>query len=73
MPETDKFIGVTFAGCRITAKIGHGGMGSVYTARQESLNKIVAVKLLAPELASDERNIEFFLREVKSPESPLKK
>ena len=66
MPETDKFIGVTFAGCRITAKIGHGGMGSVYTARQESLNKIVAVKLLAPELASDERNIEFFLREARA-------
>jgi len=66
MPETDKLIGTAFAGCRILAKIGQGGMGSVYTARQDSSNKIVAVKILSAELAREERNIEFFLREARS-------
>ncbi len=66
MPETDSLIGTAFAGCRILAKIGQGGMGSVYTARQDATNKIVAVKILSAELARDERNIEFFLREARS-------
>ena len=66
MTEPDKFTGTVFAGCRITAKIGQGGMGSVYTARHEALDKTVAVKLLSPELARSERNIEFFLREARS-------
>ncbi|MEI7482664.1 MAG: serine/threonine-protein kinase [Elusimicrobiota bacterium] len=66
MPETDKLIGTAFAGCRILAKIGQGGMGSVYTARQDAINKMVAVKILSAELAREERNIEFFLREARS-------
>ena len=66
MSETDNFTGTAFAGCRIIEKIGQGGMGSVYKARQESLDKTVAVKLLSPELAREERNIEFFLREARS-------
>ncbi|MFA6433541.1 MAG: serine/threonine-protein kinase [Elusimicrobiales bacterium] len=66
MAETDNFIGTTFAGCRITAKIGQGGMGAVYTAHHAALDITVAVKLLSPELARERRNIEFFLREARS-------
>ncbi len=58
--------GTVFAGCKIISKLGQGGMGSVYKAHQESLDKFVCVKLLSPELARDQRNIEFFLREARS-------
>jgi len=41
-------------------------MGSVYKAHQAALDKFVCVKLLAPELAREQRNIDFFLREARS-------
>ncbi len=66
MDTEPNLAGTTFAGCRITEKIGQGGMGSVYKARQESLDKFVCVKLLSQELARDRRNVEFLMREARS-------
>ena len=67
MTEAEKdFTGTVFAGCKIICKLGQGGMGTVYKAHQENLDKFVCVKLLAPELAREQRNIEFFLREARS-------
>jgi serine/threonine protein kinase len=55
--------GTTVAGYRIEALIGRGGMGAVYRADEEGLGRKVALKVIAPELAQDERFRERFLRE----------
>ena len=55
--------GTTVAGYRVEALIGRGGMGAVYRAAEEGLGRKVALKVIAPELAQDERFRERFLRE----------
>jgi serine/threonine protein kinase/WD40 repeat protein len=59
----DPRIGTELAGYRIEALLGRGGMGVVYLAEQLRLKRRVALKLLAPELADDDRFRERFLRE----------
>jgi DNA-binding NarL/FixJ family response regulator len=46
-------IGSTFAGHRVDAVAGHGGMGVVYRATDLALDRPVALKLIAPSLAED--------------------
>ena len=50
----------------VLGKIGKGGMGSVYKAVQPSLNRIVAIKVLADEFGDDETSLERFKREAKA-------
>jgi serine/threonine protein kinase len=44
-------IGKILGNYRVLKKIGEGGMGSVYLARDLSLEREVAIKIIAPELA----------------------
>jgi len=55
--------GEDFAGCRIEAVAGRGGMGVVYRATELSLGRPVALKLLAPNRAGDSEFRERFQRE----------
>jgi ABC-type branched-subunit amino acid transport system substrate-binding protein/DNA-binding beta-propeller fold protein YncE len=55
--------GSTFAGYRVESLVGRGGMGVVYLATDLSLERPVALKLIAPELARDERFRARFLKE----------
>jgi serine/threonine protein kinase len=55
--------GTQVAGYRIEGVLGHGGMGIVYSARQLALERLVALKILAPQLSLDESFRQRFRRE----------
>jgi YVTN family beta-propeller protein len=55
--------GDVFAGHRVTGVAGRGGMGVVYRAVQLDLDRAVALKLIAPQLAEDPSFRERFVRE----------
>jgi hypothetical protein len=61
----DAFIGSVVGGHRIMRLIGRGGMGLVFEAVDESLDRTVAVKLVAPELAKEPGFRERFISESK--------
>ena len=57
--------GTNFAGYRIESLVGRGGMGVVYRATDLSLERPVALKLIAPELTQDDHFRSRFLREAR--------
>jgi len=58
-------IGRTLGHYRIVDKIGEGGMGEVYRARDERLDREVAIKVLPEEVAGDPDRLARFEREAK--------
>ncbi len=61
----DEFIGKTVGGYEIEAKLGQGGMATVYRARQTSMNRTVALKVLPRHFMKDDTYLQRFEREVK--------
>jgi hypothetical protein len=47
-------------------RLGQGGMGEVFLAKQESLDRNVAIKLLPPEFAKDKTYVQSFMKEARS-------
>jgi serine/threonine protein kinase len=58
--------GASLGPYRIEAKLGAGGMGEVYRALDSRLHRLVAIKVLAPDLSSDPAALERFTREARA-------
>jgi len=66
IPKEGLTAGTVFAErYRIIEELGKGGMGKVYKALDNEISEEVAIKMLKPEIAEDEKTIERFRNELK--------
>lgn len=49
----------------VIKELGHGGMGAVFLARHRVMNRMVALKLIRPDLTRNDRIVDRFLKEVR--------
>jgi len=64
--SADDLIGAVIAErFEVLAKIGEGGMGTVYRALQRSVDREVAIKVIKPQLSRDAKVLKRFQREAK--------
>jgi uncharacterized RDD family membrane protein YckC len=63
--DSDALIGQTLGHYRIVGKLGQGGMGTVYRALDDSLERYVAIKVIDPKKRSvaDTRQLQILFRE----------
>ena len=64
-PTIDELAG-RFPELELLELVGRGGMGAVYKARQETLNRLVAIKILPPEIGKKPSFAARFTREAQS-------
>jgi serine/threonine-protein kinase len=62
----DADVGVAIEGYTFLEKIGKGGMGEVYRAHQQSMDRYVAIKILSKKLLENESFIQRFEREARA-------
>jgi WD40 repeat protein/tRNA A-37 threonylcarbamoyl transferase component Bud32 len=62
-PPTPELPLTHLGSCRLLAQIGQGGMGDVYKAQDESLDRLVAIKVLPPQMARDQDFVRRFRAE----------
>lgn len=65
-PEAIETLRPLFPGFEFISLIGSGGMGAVYKVRQVKLDRIVALKIIRPDAASDPAFAERFNREART-------
>ncbi len=66
VPPTPQQLSARFPLLDFVELLGKGGMGAVYKARQRGLDRVVAVKILPPEVGRDPAFAERFTREAKA-------
>jgi tetratricopeptide (TPR) repeat protein len=59
----DYLVGQVLGDCRIVAKVGEGGFGTVYKAVDQTLQRPVAVKVMLQSLSSNLEFVQKFIRE----------
>ena len=65
-PPTDPLIGTHVGEYQILEPVGEGGMGVVYRGIQPVIKKRVAIKVLRPQVASDEQQVRRLIAEAES-------